>query len=64
MEIKDHQKTKKLLDKKNTQCKRKIDEHMSEYKKLTLQNQTIVGHIKELETMLSGTTKSKAEKDA
>lgn len=37
---------------------------MSEYKKLTMGNQTIVGHIKELETMLSGTTKLKAEKEA
>lgn len=64
MDIKEHKKTKKLLDKKNTQYKRKIDEQMSEYKKLTMANQTIVGHIKELETMLSGTTKLKAEKEA
>ena len=64
MEIKEHKKTKKILDKKNTQFKRKIDEAMSEYKKLTLQNQSVVGHIKELETMLSGTTKDKAEKEA
>ena len=37
---------------------------MSEYKRLTMANQTIRGHIKELETMLSGTTKLKAEKEA
>ena len=53
-----------MLDKRNTQYKRKIDDLISEDKKLRLANQSTVGQIKEYENQLSGITKEKAEIEA
>ena len=63
-DIKELKKKKKMLDKRNTQYKRKIDELISEDKKLRLANQSTIGQIKEYENQLSGITKEKAEIEA
>jgi len=52
------------LETTKNQLNKKINDTESEQKSEKLSNDTITGHIKELETMLSATTKRKIEKDA
>ena len=63
-DIKELKKKKKMLDKRNTQYKRKIDDLISEDKKLRLANQSTISQIKEYENQLSGITKEKADIEA
>lgn len=49
MKIKSNKKKKNDLDQKSTQIKRDTDEAESQFKKLTLQNQALVGLIMEQE---------------
>ena len=63
-EIKANKATRKRLETTKNQLNKKINDTESEQKSEKLANDTIAGHIKELETMLSATTKRKIEKDA